>query len=216
MKSALTALVTCLILVLPSGQDAPNPTARDEAASLDVFVDLPAEWTRQGHIRITRGDTDRMLGKPLDADSNQVVQLLDAYQHQRIDSTRLPALDAYDISYLLIRVDGDQNAYERWLCARGKQSFWQSDPFIHHPSDSARVVEVTRLDVDDPRNVLPDWFAVELETGSGSAPVNTRSQAYARVDEGRCYQIVLTGSALLFEANRERYRAILSSVRFTE
>lgn len=216
MKSLLASLFAVLVLLVPASQTFPGERDRQSSENLEITVDVPADWERQGHIRITKGDSYRMTGQPLEADSSDVVQLLESYIHQRIDSTRLPALEAYDISFLIIRVEGNKNAYERWLCARGKRSFWQSKPFIHHPSDSGRVIEVTTLDADDPRNILPDWFAVELETGSGSAPVNTRSQAYARVNDDRCYEIVLTGSALLFEQNRGRYREILTSVRFGE
>ncbi len=216
MKSVFITLATCALLAVPSLQDTEPASGEPRGANLDVHVNVPADWKRTGHIRFTKGDNYRMTGRPMEADSSEVVQLLDSYIHQRLDSTLLPAFEAYDISYLLIRVEGNKNAYERWLCARGKRSFWQSEPFIHHPSDSGRVIEVTTLDADDPRNVLPDWFAVELETGSGSAPVNTRSQAYARADDDRCYEIVLSGSALLFDQNRDRYREIVSSVRFGE
>jgi hypothetical protein len=158
-----------------------------------------------------------MTGRAVEADSSDLVHQFEHYLRQQIDSTRLPGPEAYDISLLTARVDGDRDGYERRLCVRGKRSIWQSEPIIqYNPTQRARIVDAIVPDEADPWNMSPDWYSVEFEVAPDSALVNTRSQAYFRTRDDRCCAVIIAGSAPRFEQIRDHYRGILASVRIFE
>lgn len=218
MKTALFLLLLS-IGVIGSTQinsTQPNPTQRLEYEDLGIVLEIPDTWENTFYDMLTkRGKYAQMGEKYEGADSLSIMQAFLHFQELEVDSTLLPAVEAYDFHNLSIKINGSYGWYDRWLWSQGKTSLFEHFTTLTGMAEAEEftVINEEVLSGDDGRKIIKEAYAIEYEYKKKEAQAASKGQIYWVVRGERCYRIQLEGVSLHYEENRQMYEAVLASMQ---
>ena len=184
---------------------------------MGVQLTVPEGWEENHVFGVTRKAHYEMIGEAYSKpDSASLAHGLLYFFDFTVDSTALPAPEAYDYSALFIEMHGYFGKYRRWLWANGRKSLFQKAAVLKSSVNDIEYQHVKVLKDGDARKIFNGVYAVEVSHKKKEAEVGSISQVYFIVKGDRCFRIAIEGTENKFEENRALYNQILASIRFTE
>ena len=203
-------------------QPGVEETERIELDEIRVSFELPAQWNPNGAmIKTTVGQfKQQTTGAPYEKpDRNDVAAGVIGYTSFSVDSTLLPAAEAYEFHELGIEMYGYYDWYQRWLWSQGKRKLTESAEayFEERMKDLQGTPKYEWLDVEmlpqgDTRKVIEDAYAFEYAWQPTGTEIPMKGQIYFVVSGNRCYRLRIEGVQQHFEKHIPMYNGILQSM----
>ncbi|MEZ4702360.1 MAG: hypothetical protein R2834_18655 [Rhodothermales bacterium] len=213
-------MVPLLLLALAHLFSLWHTVSPDEMQPIDyqaigMTFQVPADWEEVGPlILVSKAEYARKKGEQYaGADSSAAIYGLGLLVTTRVDSTRLPAPDAFEYHVVQVRMEGFHGWYGRFLWSLGRKTIMQSFP--HHPPGVLWSEEEVLSD-NDPRNLFPDGYGMAYSYQKMDADIAVQGQIYYLIRGERCYQIMVEGVKSHYEANWPVYERVLRSMRFED
>ena len=214
MKTLLSLLLLSFVVI---GSTTPPALQRYDFSDFGLVLEVPDTWESKETMKLTKKQSHRVMGRSYEhADSNSVHTAFINFLEIEVDSTLLPAPEAFDFHKLTIKIYGDLNWLDRWLWSQGKASLLK--PFSVFPDKEHEYLSnhLEVLSDDDPRKIIKDAHAVAFEYKKDDVHVGSKGHIYWLVRGERCYRIQMEGISPKYEENRATYEAVLASMEFGE
>lgn len=214
MKALILTGISSLLLLLTASR--PSIDQAVDLSEIGITFTLPDTWRQNGPmLKQTWSDYYLASGQEGDhPDGDELVFGFNTYIHHYVDSTLLPAPEAYRMHFLTIRMEGYYSWFRRWLWSMGKRSLWEDIPVVTRAG-----VEILKQEVlagDDPRNVIDGAYGIEYEIMPETAIVPTKGRMFFVTRGTRCYLIALESDLIHYEEYRPTHDAVLRSMAFVD
>ncbi len=208
-------VILLLISVGIVGSIGSTETKEVDHSDIGISLEIPVSWDSTYYNMLTKQGYYGTMGKAYEEpDSNDIHVAFLSYQEIEIDSTLLPAAEAFDFHSLNIRMFGYHGWYKRWLWSQGKASLMsQSSAFSEKKVEEFVSSNEEVLADDDPRKIIKDAHAIEYEFKKAPPHVGSKGQIYWFVRNERCYRIAIEGVSTYYEENRAMYNDVLAKMK---
>ena len=181
---------------------------------LGLAFSVPSTWTHNGVVITTKADFIRQFGRTYnEPDSSSVWNAYGSFFYIDIDSSRVPAEDAYAIHRLTLSVQRSRTMYRKLLCRFGKKSLWEDVELV---KADARLVSEENISSPASISQLFGNYAKAYERTTAGTNLPTIGRMYRFYMQERCYTLKIESTSQRKSQNKRLHEVIVNSLKLVK
>ncbi len=168
-------------------------------SAIGLSFSVPEHWQHDGLQTTSKAAFIKQFGWIYDKpDKDDIWNAVGRFSSVEVDSTRLPAADAYVIHNLTIFVNRANTLYKQWLCRQHRLNLFQTKPLV---KEDARLLAQRQLPAVDLPDGLTRTKGQSYEYQSHHQQLNkprvtTLGHVFAFVHQARCFEIKIESTSV--------------------
>ena len=179
-------------------------------ARIGLSLGVPAHWLHHGLTTTTKAEFIKQFGWHYDKpDAHDIWNAVGSFSSIEVDSTRLPADEAYAIHRLTIFVNRANTLYKQWLCRFGRANLWQAKPLI---KEGSTLISERKIGPFEWPEGLARGSGKSYEYISSEPNLPTLGHRFYFLHQKRCFEINIESSTAMPGIYERLHKNILDTI----